>query len=127
MNPDLKKVLAKIRTAQLAEFDGVDAKLDNPNESGLFGTTPLHIVAGWGDLESARILLDAGAEIDVPAEEDCTPLHEAIMRGHVEVTRLLISRGADLQRKCSFGNALELAKSGDNEAIKRLVTESASQ
>lgn len=64
MNPNLEKVLAKIRRAELTEFTGVDAKLQDPNEKGLFGTTPLHVIAIWGDVEVANILLDAGAEID---------------------------------------------------------------
>jgi hypothetical protein len=127
MNSDLEKVLAKIRHAQLTEFTGVDAKLEDPNEKGLFGTTPLYIVAIWGDVEAARILLDAGAEIDVPAEEDFTALHEAINQGHFEVVKLLVSRGADLKRICRFGNAVELANLCESEEIKKFVKESASQ
>jgi uncharacterized protein len=123
MNPNLEKVLAKIRAAQLTEFVGMDAKLKDPNEKGLFGTTPLHIVAIWGDIEAARVLLDAGAEIDVPAEEDCTALHEAINQGHFEMVEFLVSRGADLKRKCRFGNALELATLCKSKEIKKFVRE----
>jgi len=126
-NPDLEKVLAKIRAAQLTEFMGVDAKLEDPNEKGLFGTTPLHIVAIWGDAEAAKTLLDAGAEIDVAAEEDCTALHEAINQGHFEVVKLLVSRGADLKRKCSFGSAVELANLCASEQIKIFVKDNASK
>jgi uncharacterized protein len=127
MNSDLEKVLAKIRHAQLTEFTGVDAKLEDPNERGLFGTTPLHIIAIWGDVEAAHILLDAGVEIDVPAEEDCTALHEAINQGHFEMVKLLVSHGANLKRRCRFGNAVELANFCENEEIKRFVEESASK
>ena len=127
MNPELQKVLEKIRAAQLTEFTGVDAKLEDPNEKGLFGTTPLHIVAIWGDVEAAQILLEAGAEIDIAAEEDCTALHEAINQGHFEVVKLLVSRGADLKRKCSFGDAIELANLCENEEIKKFVKEIASK
>jgi uncharacterized protein len=127
MKPGLEKVLAKIRDAQLTEFVGVDAKLEDPNEKGLFGTTPLHITAIWGDVEAARILLDAGAEMDVPAEEDCTALHEAINHGHLEMVKLLVSRGADLNRNGSFGNAIELANRCENEEIEKLLKGRASQ
>ena len=126
MNPDLEKVLTKIRDAQLMEFIGVGAKLDDPNESGLFGTTPLHIVAIWGDIEAARILLDNGAEIDIPAEEDCTALHEAINQGHFEMVKFLVSRGADLKRKCGFGDALELADICDSKEIQKFLKEAVS-
>lgn len=79
MSTALESVLGKIRHAELAQF--LDVLLDGPNvRSPVSGETPLHIVAIWGDVDSARVLLDAGAEIDVRGEEDCTPLHEAIMQ-----------------------------------------------
>ena len=85
-------------------------EVNGPNVRGSsFNQTPLHVVAVWGDVEAARILLDAGAEIDVSGEDDFTALHEAIEQGHVEMVRLLVARGADLQRRCEFGNALDLA------------------
>ena len=121
MNSELEKVLAKIRRADLFYF--MNVKLNDPNVRGGLGITPLHIVATWGDVESARVLLDAGAEIDVPAEDDYTALHEAIEQGHFEVVKLLVSRGADLNRKCEFGNAVELAILGKREEIKKFLNE----
>ncbi|MGD0206484.1 MAG: ankyrin repeat domain-containing protein [Verrucomicrobiota bacterium] len=119
MNPDPEKVLAEIRDADLIQFAEVD--LNGPNVRGLLGETPLHIVATWGDVESARILLNAGAEIDVNGEYDHTALHEAIGQGHLEMVKLLVSRGADLKRRNSFGsNAIELAASSKNEEIRKL-------
>jgi ankyrin repeat protein len=104
----LESVLEKIRRAELTQFSGVP--LDGPNvRSPLSGETPLHIVAIWGDVDSALALLEAGAEVDIRGEEDCTPLHEAIMQGHAEVARLLLSRGADPRLKCRFGDAYEIA------------------
>jgi len=120
MNSELEKVLAKIRNADLIEFTNVE--LNGPNVRGILGETPLHIVATWGDAEAARILLDAGAEIDVNGEYDHTALHYAIGQGHAEVVRLLIARGADLYRRNAFGdNAIERAERSDNEEIKKLV------
>ena len=119
MTPELETVLAKIRRAELIQF--ADVALDGPNaRSPIFGDTPLHIVAGWGDVDAARILLDAGAEIDARGEEDCTPLHEAIIQGHVEIVALLISRGAGPKLKCRLGDAYELAALSKNEKIKAL-------
>ncbi len=120
MTSDLATVLAKIRDAELVQCDNVD--FNEPNvRSPLSGETPLHIVAVWGDVESAKVLLDAGADIDVLGEDDHTPLHEAIGQGHIEMVRLLISRGADLRRRCSFGDAFELAALGHDENIKILL------
>ena len=127
MDSDLEKVLAKIRRAQLIEFTGVDAKLEGPNEKGLFGTTPLYFVAIWVDVAAARILLDAGAEIDVPAEEDFTALHEAVNQGHFEMVKLLVSRGADLKRKSRFGDATELASRCGNNEIQKFLNDALSK
>jgi ankyrin repeat protein len=119
MISELETVLAKIRRADLIQF--ADVSLDGPNvKSPLSGETPLHIVAVWGDTEAACILLDAGAEVDVPGEDDCTPLHEAIIQGHVETTRLLLSRGADPKRRCRLGDAYELAALSKDENMEVL-------
>jgi len=116
MNPALADVLEQIRRADLPQFMGVN--LDGPNIRSLTsGETPLHILAIWGDVEAAKVLLDAGADIDALGEEDHTPLHEAIHQRHIEMVRLLVGRGADLQRPCSFGSAVELAALSANPEI----------
>jgi ankyrin repeat protein len=120
MNPALADVLEQIRQADLPQFMGVN--LDRASIRSLTsGETPLHIVAIWGDVEAAKVLLDAGADIDALGEEDHTPLHEAIHLGHIEMVRLLVGRGADLQRRCSFGSAVELAARSANPEIAAAV------
>ena len=53
-----------------------------------------------GQLDVARILLDAGEDPNRFNPEGChshaTPLHQAIAGGHVEMTKLLVARGAKL-------------------------------
>jgi len=101
MSPALASVFDKIRKADIPSFAGIE--LDGPNvRSRGFGETPLHIVAVWGDLDSARILIQEGACLDVAGEQGCTPLHEAAMQGHVEVVKLLLASGAD--RNLKSGN-----------------------
>jgi len=59
------------------------------------GLTPLLFAARVGDVESARILLDAGAKVDDLADEGLTALGFATVRGHVPVALLLLDRGAN--------------------------------
>jgi hypothetical protein len=60
------------------------------------GFTPLHVAAGRGDAESARLLLDAGADPNVrDGPLGRTPLHWAAQAGAAEVLRVLLDRGAD--------------------------------
>lgn len=120
MNPALTDVLERIGRADLPQFMGVN--FDGPNVRSLTsGETPLHIMAIWGDVEAARVLLDAGAEIDALGEEDHTPLHEAIHQGHIEMVRFLVARGANLQCRCSFGSAVELAARSETQGIVDVV------
>ena len=44
----------------------------------------------------AALLLDNGAMIDVPGDENETALHDAVNNGRVDCVRLLVSRGASL-------------------------------
>ena len=59
------------------------------------GLTPLLFAARVGDVESARILLDAGARVDDVADEGLTALGFATVRGHVPVALLMLERGAN--------------------------------
>jgi ankyrin repeat protein len=120
MSPALANVLEKIRRANLPSF--IDVQLNGPNvRTRSFGETPLHVVAIWGDVDSARVLIDEGGVIDVPGEEGCTPLHDATMQGHVEFVKLLLERGADRTIRCAFGNFDDIAKASDNPEIRKLA------
>lgn len=124
MSPALANVLEKIRQADIPGF--MDVELSGPNvRTRSFGETPLHVVAIWGDVESARILLDEGAIVDVPGEDGCTPLHEAAMQGHVEMVRLLLERGADKSVKSRFGDFDDIARRSDNPEVRRFARQPA--
>lgn len=121
MNSELEAVLTKIRDADLPTF--IDTPIDSAFVRGpAFGTSLLHVVAIWGDVDAARILLDAGVEIDLPGEHGFTALHEAIQQGHPEMVRLLLKRGADAAKPQDWGNnALQLAEiSGRPEIVELL-------
>jgi len=68
----------------------------------------LHTAVQGGDLEIARALLDAGAEVDAIASDffhnerghnehkEETPLHQACARGDLAMVALLLARGANI-------------------------------
>lgn len=45
----------------------------------------------------ARLLLDSGAQVNMPADSFESPLTLAACGGHVELAALLIERGANLE------------------------------
>lgn len=58
-----------------------------------WGNTALLLAAREGDLETARVLLRAGADVDGRAGP-LTPLGQAALRGHIHLVRLLLRAGA---------------------------------
>jgi ankyrin repeat protein len=61
---------------------------DNSNQ------TPLHKAAMKGNEEITRMLIDAGADVNVQNRNGETPLHWAARYRKVEIARMLIDAGA---------------------------------
>ncbi len=71
--------------------DGVDPEsLDQELQM-----SPLAMAAAVGSEEITRLLLDAGANVDVRNTDGTTPLATAVFFGHPEVVKLLLEEGAD--------------------------------
>lgn len=68
------------------------------------GDHALFVAATRGDTTSIRLLLDAGAKIDMKTRiSERTALHQGVLKSKVNVVKLLISRGADVNAKNKFG------------------------
>ncbi|HEY8521168.1 MAG TPA: ankyrin repeat domain-containing protein [Gammaproteobacteria bacterium] len=59
------------------------------------GFTPLLYAARQGCVECARILLDAGAAVDMTDPDGITPLLMALLNAHFDTAKLLLERGAN--------------------------------
>ena len=59
------------------------------------GLTALVFAARQGDIESARVLLDAGADVNQTTEYGWTPLLAAVQNRYYRLAMLLLERGAD--------------------------------
>ena len=74
----------------------LDRGADLEAVASTFGNvTPLHSACASGERESARILLEAGANPNVRQQGGFTPLQAAAQNGDEELARLLLARGAD--------------------------------
>lgn len=63
-------------------------------EVAIGGSTPLLFAARSGDVESARLLLDAGADLHDAAADGNIPLVMAAHSGHATLAAFLLERGA---------------------------------
>jgi cytohesin len=100
------------------DLEGVQALLEiNPGlakvEDKFTGDTPLHIAARKGYIDIAKLLIDAGADINARDERyEYTSLHFATTFGQKDLVELLINKGADINYKdkegrTSLGIAIE--------------------
>src|SRR5438874_1919530 len=83
------------------------------------GFTPLHYAAFFGQPEAARILIDAGADVEAPARNtefalDARPLHSAAAGRRLEVCRVLLEAGADPNAK-QHGGFTPLLQANQNQ------------
>jgi uncharacterized protein len=86
-----------------AYFGGADAvrailaRGANPDADAVnaFQLRPIHSAVAVSDIESARVLLQAGADPNVHQRGGYTPLHTAAHAEHFELARLLLEHGAD--------------------------------
>jgi ankyrin repeat protein len=100
-HPDVTRVLLAhgaavgARTATFKEFRGIGFGITGSTEFDAGGFTPLLFAARHNDIESASLLLDAGAKVNEKGADGNTALVLAAMSGHGQFATFLLDRGAD--------------------------------
>jgi len=93
----------KLTPMFLAAFCGFSGLVNHlivthaPDVNAKCGSWPtLHGASSSGQVDSARVLLDHGADVNVVGWSDYTPLHYASCNGHLKVTQFLLEHDANL-------------------------------
>ena len=89
------------------------------------GYAPLLIAAHQGDFNKVRMIVDAGANINMTAEDGETPLIAAARNGHEALVRLLIEMGAiiDKVKSSTDESAALIARRAGHENVVVLLYE----
>jgi len=84
--------------------------------------SPLHGASSRGQVDTARILFDHGADMNALNCIDFTPLHYACCNGHLTVTQFLLEHGANLDaQSLNHRTPLFVALEGGHLEIVRLL------
>ena len=88
-----------------------------------YGWTPLHWAAWNGRVEVVRMLIGAGADVNLKDNDGWAPLHRAARLGNVEIAQMLIDAKADLnvQDKWEQTPLHRAARSWNVEIVRMLI------
>ena len=97
------------------------------NAAEVDGTTALHWAAYQGDVETARLLLAAGARTGVTNRYGVTPLALAAERGEARIVGALLEAGADPNATLPEGETVLMAaaRAGDVDTLRLLLAHGA--
>jgi len=113
ITPELLKIL-------IESNDKIDLNIRNPS-----GETPLFLPSIKNDIESVKVLVDAGAKIDIEDYNGGTPMMYASEYGYVDVVKFLVEKGANVNKKTKFGETALTLNIGfvkrDKEIVKILL------
>src|SRR5262245_15570831 len=75
--------------------NGLGFARDGRNADPMGGLTALLFATRQGSIDTVRVLIDAGANVDQPAIDGSNPLLVAVQNGHYDIGRLLIDHGGN--------------------------------
>jgi GA-binding protein transcription factor beta len=90
-----KRLLASARDGDAEEVRQLIER-GAPFTTDWLGTSPLHLAAQYGHVQTCARLLAAGISKDARTKVDKTPLHVAATEGFAEVVEVLIKAGAEV-------------------------------
>ena len=92
-----------------------------------FGETALHLCARWNSPEIARMLIDAGADVNIQRIGGETALHWCSRFNRPEISRMLIDAGVDVNIQDNFGfTALHWCANKNHPEVAQMLIDAGS-
>ncbi|XP_048135025.1 putative ankyrin repeat protein RF_0381 [Rhodamnia argentea] len=92
------------------------------NPKDVDGDTPLHHAVGFAHIETAKYLIDQGADPVIPNDKGMSVLHYSAGSGNIELMSFLLSKGVNIDCQSSLGSPLFFsAGCGQQDAVKFLL------
>ena len=116
-----RRLQSELKYGELGRSYGTDAE-----ETSIGGFTPLLFAARQGDIESARLLLAAGASVNDTAPDGASVLVVATHSGHGTLATFLLGHGANPNGAAAGYTALHAAVlTGDLDLVETLLAHGA--
>jgi len=116
-----RRLQSNLKYGELGRNYGTDAE-----ETDVGGFTPLLFAARHGDIESARLLLEAGASVHETAPDGSSVLVIAVHSGHGALAKFLLEQGANPNAAGVGYTALHAAvMTGDLDVVEALLAHGA--
>lgn len=113
---------AAVLTAAAANASASTGAGGDSSKNSETSTNPLLTAISMGNLEIARLLIQAGAKLDIADSTGNTPLHRAVKRGDVSTVTSLLEVGADVLKLSGEGSSpLHMAVEAGNEEVVRAL------
>jgi uncharacterized protein len=120
---DIFEAAATGQTARLSDLIAGDPSLTSTYSPD--GFTPLGFAVFFSQPEIVKVLLDAGADVNLPSRESMkvTPLASAAAAKQTEIARVLIAQGANVNARAASGHIPlhEASANGNVELVKLLI------
>jgi uncharacterized protein len=105
VTPPQVDIHTAVLTENLAALKQHIAAGSNLNEKDPFGgSSPLITAALFGKTDMAKVLIDAGADLNFQNKDGSTPLHTAAFFCRPEIVKLLLAKGADKTIKNTYNS-----------------------
>ncbi len=121
---DIHRAIESGDIARVKEILKTNPAALTERDTNQFRELPIHFAATAGNVEMARLFLDAGADIDAGDSDNSTALGIAAMRGHAPMVTFLIERGANVNHRDRKADCpLSFAVGAGREEIARQLVE----
>lgn len=103
-------MLASWQPEMVKELITAKADLNKSNSSGAF--TPLTFACYFSIFETAQLIGDAGADMNLKTASGTTPLHAAVMSSRLDLVKYILSKGGDPKVNNGFNQNLIMLYAG---------------
>lgn len=98
------------------------AEVNTPSQNG-YNVYPIHSAVASNNADITKILLEAGADVNVKQVSGITPLHSAAHHGNIELIILLLEAGADVNANSEDGKTpSQMASSAGFSELAKILS-----